>query len=478
MFNRYFDSPTSIDEAMHRRVSLALEFEMPNPLQRLDIWKNHTPKDLPIGDVDFNQLAMDFELTGGFIKNAMLQAISFAVSRAEKQKQKREIEIEASNSNNKEEKLTKIRKEVTDEAHICKDECDNNNTIDDNNNISNMNNDQNTDDNNSDNNNNSSNSKIDDGNVNGNADNNDDDEKITSPVSPSTASCLEGVTLAQDDFVKACRLQVRGRLQMVELDRRVVPDRTLDQVVLPKKTKEQVDELIEFAKARTILLSTWGFEAFKSKGTVCAILGPSGCGKRILAESIGDAMGRPLQILSCSQLIQLRANTFKGAPALEAMFQDARNAGAIICISNAELLVQSDENITVRNIIRQIANFPGMLLMLMEPNKAEEEVFKVRLSRYTQFVIDIPFPATNERTQLWKSQIPSEAPVSSDVNFKNLGDTYELNGRQIGQCILRAAAKAALRSDPNRKIRMKDLKAAAEIETERSRIAPAFGMYV
>jgi hypothetical protein len=37
------------------------------------------------GDVDFKKLAIKYELTGGFIKNAVLSALSFAVSRNSKE---------------------------------------------------------------------------------------------------------------------------------------------------------------------------------------------------------------------------------------------------------------------------------------------------------------------------------------------------------------------------------------------------------
>ena len=46
------------------------------------IWKKHVPEKLPVSpDLDWAAIAMQFELTGGFIKNAMLQALSFAVAR-------------------------------------------------------------------------------------------------------------------------------------------------------------------------------------------------------------------------------------------------------------------------------------------------------------------------------------------------------------------------------------------------------------
>jgi hypothetical protein len=49
---------------------------------RARIWKAHIPAAAKISkDVDFEKLALKYELSGGFIKNAVLSALSSAVSR-------------------------------------------------------------------------------------------------------------------------------------------------------------------------------------------------------------------------------------------------------------------------------------------------------------------------------------------------------------------------------------------------------------
>jgi SpoVK/Ycf46/Vps4 family AAA+-type ATPase len=74
--------PYDLDEAMHRRIMLAIEFRKPDHLLRKNIWESHIPESMPLADdVDTNELAMRFELSGGFIKNAVLSALSLAVSR-------------------------------------------------------------------------------------------------------------------------------------------------------------------------------------------------------------------------------------------------------------------------------------------------------------------------------------------------------------------------------------------------------------
>lgn len=80
--------PQMLDEAMHRRIALSLMFESPDAKHRLAIWQKHIPKNLRLADdVDLKGLAIEFELTGGFIKNAVFQALAQAVNRAQRAKQ-------------------------------------------------------------------------------------------------------------------------------------------------------------------------------------------------------------------------------------------------------------------------------------------------------------------------------------------------------------------------------------------------------
>ena len=71
-----------IDEAMERRILCKFEFEIPIPSLRERIWRNHLPPEAPIDpDVDFAQLAEEFDFSGGFIKNAVLVALQNALQR-------------------------------------------------------------------------------------------------------------------------------------------------------------------------------------------------------------------------------------------------------------------------------------------------------------------------------------------------------------------------------------------------------------
>eukprot|EP01059_Diplonema_ambulator_P006885 TRINITY_DN1645_c0_g1_i1.p1 TRINITY_DN1645_c0_g1~~TRINITY_DN1645_c0_g1_i1.p1 ORF type:complete len:923 (+),score=219.21 TRINITY_DN1645_c0_g1_i1:41-2809(+) len=73
--------PMTLDEALSRRITLSVEFPHPDVTLRERIWKKHIPEKLHTKDVNWTDLAVNYELSGGFIKNAVVNAITAAVTR-------------------------------------------------------------------------------------------------------------------------------------------------------------------------------------------------------------------------------------------------------------------------------------------------------------------------------------------------------------------------------------------------------------
>eukprot|EP01125_Pyxidicula_operculata_P015171 TRINITY_DN5127_c0_g1_i2.p1 TRINITY_DN5127_c0_g1~~TRINITY_DN5127_c0_g1_i2.p1 ORF type:complete len:644 (+),score=127.60 TRINITY_DN5127_c0_g1_i2:185-2116(+) len=72
------NQPFQLDEAMHRRITLNVEFPTPDPIMRESIWKVHLPKNIDIKDEELKTLARRFELTGGLIKNAIMLSVNMS----------------------------------------------------------------------------------------------------------------------------------------------------------------------------------------------------------------------------------------------------------------------------------------------------------------------------------------------------------------------------------------------------------------
>jgi len=75
--------PYTLDEAMHRRITAVVEYRPPDFNMRYRIWENLLKSGkLELGaEVDIAALAAKYELTGGFIKNAVMSALLSALNR-------------------------------------------------------------------------------------------------------------------------------------------------------------------------------------------------------------------------------------------------------------------------------------------------------------------------------------------------------------------------------------------------------------
>jgi hypothetical protein len=64
----------AIDQAFKRRFTYDVYFTFPSPDMRAELWRRTLPKDRVTADMDYEELADKFELTGGFIKVACERA--------------------------------------------------------------------------------------------------------------------------------------------------------------------------------------------------------------------------------------------------------------------------------------------------------------------------------------------------------------------------------------------------------------------
>lgn len=75
-------TPERLDATLDRRVLLRLALEVPTGAMREKIWRALMSPSVPLGDdVDLQQIAKRYELTGGSIRSAVLYAVSKAVAR-------------------------------------------------------------------------------------------------------------------------------------------------------------------------------------------------------------------------------------------------------------------------------------------------------------------------------------------------------------------------------------------------------------
>jgi SpoVK/Ycf46/Vps4 family AAA+-type ATPase len=76
-----------IDEAFVRRLDFRIRFPEPTLEERQEMWERMLPAELQYGrDVDLAELARNFEMTGGYIKKALIRAGLIAIERSAEQR--------------------------------------------------------------------------------------------------------------------------------------------------------------------------------------------------------------------------------------------------------------------------------------------------------------------------------------------------------------------------------------------------------
>jgi SpoVK/Ycf46/Vps4 family AAA+-type ATPase len=371
--NRPFD----LDEAMYRRISEVFDFKRPNYPQRLEIWKQFMAHEtIPCEEsIDWESIALQYELTGGFIKNAVIAALLDAVGR--------------------------------------------------------------------------------------------------NPSSP----CI-----AQHDIVEGCKKQVRGALQMVDFDERVLPRAGLEELIVSDSIKEQLQQIVSLEKARGILFGSWGFdEDMRSRqGTTALFWGASGTGRSRAAEAVGFELGKPLKVVDMSRLLEEKKGRqgVEEAKSVREMFQEARLMDAVLVLDGFSLRPDSNGNSgsagdprVMNLVVREMTRFPGVVIMMVDTS-GSLDVFVSRLDTGLKsglkFLVEFKVPHTSSRRVLWEKLMPPAVPTSEAIDFDSLArasDAFSLV--QIGNAIYRAAAVAALRDVKKRRLSMNDLLQAIEEEKGR-----------
>jgi SpoVK/Ycf46/Vps4 family AAA+-type ATPase len=72
------NAENAIDPALQRRLNFRIRFPEPEAEERERLWRQLLPPAAGVGELDFGALAERFEMTGGYIKNAVVRAAVIA----------------------------------------------------------------------------------------------------------------------------------------------------------------------------------------------------------------------------------------------------------------------------------------------------------------------------------------------------------------------------------------------------------------
>lgn len=259
-----------------------------------------------------------------------------------------------------------------------------------------------------------------------------------------------GATLTQADLDAAAQAQLRGDLT-AWAERTRHAKLTLDVLVLPADEKSQIEEIIAAGRNRAKVLHSWGFNEKlpTGKGLVVLLSGEPGTGKTLAAEVIASELNLNLYRVNPAKVVsKYVGETEKN---LNEILAQAKSTHAILFFDEADALFSTRVakvetandrfvNMETNFLLQQLERYEGIVILATNLETSIDQAFKRRIAYH----IVIPFPKPPDRERIWRTLMPSRAPVGK-IDYARLGKTFELSGGHIKNAILRAAYIAAQR---------------------------------
>jgi SpoVK/Ycf46/Vps4 family AAA+-type ATPase len=230
----------------------------------------------------------------------------------------------------------------------------------------------------------------------------------------------------------------------------VVPQRTLDDVVLPPATRRQLEQALAHVTQHDLIFNKWGLRERHPTSLALAFnfAGAPGTGKTICAEAIAHTLGRRLLIVRYDQIESMwMGETPKN---IVATFRLARKENAVLLFDEADSIASRRatsldhgfvrETNTVTNVLLQeIERFNGVVIFATNLAANFDPAFERRIRTHVLFEM----PGVQEREQIWRLQLHARTPIADDVDFRALAERYDASGGDIRNAVLKAAMSAA-----------------------------------
>ncbi|MFD7136660.1 ATP-binding protein [Streptomyces sp. NPDC059894] len=264
-------------------------------------------------------------------------------------------------------------------------------------------------------------------------------------------AALEGGPVTAAHIRLAARQQSASGLERHA--RRIRPDVTWDDLVLPDRPLTQLRELALRARHRDRVLGDWRLSAGggRGRGVLGLFAGESGTGKTLSAEVVAAELGLDLYVVQLSSVVdKYVGETEKN---LERIFTEADRTDAVLLFDEADAVFGKRSevkdshdryaNMESAYLLQRLESFDGIALLTTNLRANIDEAFTRRLD----LVVDFPFPDPEQRLALWRHGL-SHVPCAPGIDPSPLAKEFELAGGSIRSAVVTAAYLAAARDEP------------------------------
>lgn len=315
--------------------------------------------------------------------------------------------------------------------------------------------------------------------------------------------------IVQADLISGCKLQMRGSLIQRSFEERMETFCGIDKIHTNSDIKLTCQSILRFEKAREKIYGTTtnhyrnkangnsqplltvdnSFQTseieLQQKACMVTLVGPSGSGKKTVAQALAHSLGRSIKQLHVADILSSNMNTTLSS--VRTMLQDARLADAVFVFDGFEHILDEQSNLSsnegsfklhllLSRLLDILHNFPGLVILICHFDSPQrlnlEREFAMKLFACIRFVM----PTSDVRAKIWFALLPKNVVISSSVSLIDLGKRFELYPASIASAISRAVAESAIRVSSRDDsvnaevvIQQKDFLSAAEAEVEKLR---------
>ena len=230
------------------------------------------------------------------------------------------------------------------------------------------------------------------------------------------------------------------------------PRYSFDQVILPEKTLEQIEQAIGILEVEKKVFDEWGLRSIiPTASSALSFYGPPGTGKSMAAEAIAHKLGK--KILSATYADIESKYHGEGPKMVKAIFLAAERDNAVLFLDESDSLLSkrltnvSDGSAQAINSMRSqllisLERFEGIVIFATNLVVNYDKAFLSRLIN-----IEFTMPTAKEREKIWWRHLKTDTvrvPLSDDVDIRALADQYEFCGREIKSAVKSACIATAL----------------------------------
>ena len=222
-------------------------------------------------------------------------------------------------------------------------------------------------------------------------------------------------TPIDSDLRRGARSQNAAGLE--RLARRVEPEVSWADIVLPDKALRQLRELTTRARNRERVLSDWRMRPGGGRGTGVTALfaGDSGTGKTMAAEVIAADLGLDMYTVNLATVVdKYIGETEKN---LERIFAEASRVSAVLLFDEADAIFGKRSevrdahdryaNIESAYLLQRMETFDGLAVLATNLRANLDDAFTRRLD----MVVDFPLPDEAARLALWQRCLAPPVPA-------------------------------------------------------------------